>query len=46
MSENEIKKRIKGKFAKYRSETIELETDKSFVDPIAKFFSERRTRWR
>jgi len=37
--------RIKEIFAKYRSETLELETDKSFVDPIVKFFSERRTRW-
>jgi uncharacterized protein (DUF58 family) len=36
---------IKNIFRKNKSESIELETDKPFVDPIIKFFSERRTRW-
>lgn len=36
---------IKNTLKKNRVDSIELETDKPFVDPIIKFFSERRTRW-
>lgn len=41
----QILEEIKHTLKKNRVESIKLETDKSFIDPVIKFFSERRTRW-